>query len=274
MLRSVILKSGSIEKPAVSLAPPHTSREAVIGVIPIADKYDASGKAVGDLPPDYRTHNSIFDGHRVRLTAAAGEVVGFELLLRSRQGKRDEKVSVKVQLDEVAPRIDLHQAVYVPTKAEAGGRLIPDPLLPMPDYISLESDADRSVVADLYIPFDAVPGLRTGKITISDGRVVPLEIQVLKFALPRQATFFCEMNGYGLPDHVNEYYALQQVAYDHRVHANILHYSDPAARDQGRVISICDFVPGGGWTIRNTTALNRVPRQDTGTILWKPRAVH
>ncbi len=125
------------------------------------------------------------------LTAAAGEVVGFQLLLR---GDEDEKVSVKVQLDEPEPRIDLHQAVYVP----ANGRLIPDPLLPMPDSISLKPDTDHCVVADIYIPFDASPGLRQGKITVSDGRVVPLVIKVLPFALPRQATFFCEMNGYGL----------------------------------------------------------------------------
>lgn len=234
VLRSVILKSGSIQKPEVSFAPPHTTPLADLSVIPITDKYDASGNAVGDLPPDYRTHNAIFDGHTVRLTAAAGEVVGFQLLLRSHQGKRDEKVSVQVALEEVKPRIDLYQAVYVPAKANAGGRLIPDPLLPMPESISLEPDADRSVVADIYVPFDAVAGVRKGEITISDGRVVPLEIKVLPFALPRQATFFCEMNGYGLPEHVNEYYALQQIAYDHRVHANILHYSHNTAAPGSR----------------------------------------
>ena len=172
VLRSVILKSNAIERPAMSIVPQHKSPVAGLSVIPITDKYDVSGNAVGDLPPDYRTHNSIFDGHTVRLTAAAGEVVGFQLLLRSHQ-KKHEKVSVNVQLDELTSRIDLHQAVYVPTKAEAGGRLIPDPLLPMPDSILLESDADRSIVADIYIPFDAVAGLRTGKITISDGRIVP-----------------------------------------------------------------------------------------------------
>lgn len=198
VLRSVILKSGSIENPAVSFVPPQASPIAGLSVIPIADKYDASGNAVGDLPPDYRTHNSIFDGHRVRLTTAAGEVVGFQLLLRSHYGKGNDKVSVRVQLDKMEPRIDLHQAVYVPAKAEAGGRLIPDPLQPLPGSISLEPDVDRCVIADVYIPFDAEPGVRTGKITISDGRVVPLKIKVLPFALPRQATFFCEMNGYGL----------------------------------------------------------------------------
>ncbi len=131
-------------------------------------------------------------------------------------------------------RIDLYQAVYVSAKTKAGERFVPDPLLPMPESLSLEPDVDRSIVADLYIPFDASPGVRQGKITISDGRVLPLEIKVLPFAIPRKATFFCEMNGYGLPDHVNEYYALQRIAYDHRVHSNILHYSHHTAAPGSR----------------------------------------
>ena len=227
VLRSVILKSGAIDKPTVTFAPRHSSPMVGLSVIPVTDKFDASGQAVGELPKNYRTHNAIFDGRQVQLTAAAGEVVGFQLLLRGEEGKN---VSVKVQLDEPEPRIELHRAVYVPAK----GRLIPDPLLPMPDTISLKPDIDQSVVADIYIPFDASAGIQSGKITISDGRVVPLAIKVLPFALPREATFLCEMNGYGLPDHVNEFYALQQIAYDHRVHANILHYSHNTAAPESR----------------------------------------
>jgi hypothetical protein len=37
------------------------------------------------------------------------------------------------------------------------------------------------------------------------------------------------MNSYGLPDKVDDYYALQQIAYDHRVHCNIMHYSHNTA---------------------------------------------
>ncbi len=77
VMRSVILKSSSIEKPTVSFASAHPSPISDLGVIPVADKYDSTGKAVGELPSDYRTHNAIFDGQRVRLTAAGGEVVGF-----------------------------------------------------------------------------------------------------------------------------------------------------------------------------------------------------
>lgn len=226
-VRSVIRKSDSILKPKISFAPKSSSPIAGLSVISVTDKLDSTGKAIGNLPGNYRTHNAIFNGRRVQLTAAAGEVVGFQLLLR---GSTNKKVSVKVQLDKPETRVDLHQALYVPEK----GRLIPDPLLPLPDSFQLKPNTDQVIIADIYIPFDATPGLRRGKITVSDGRVVPLLIKVLPFALPRQATFFCEMNSYGLPDHVNQYYALQQIAYDHRVHANILHYSHHTAAPGAR----------------------------------------
>ena len=219
-ISSKIYENGPIEKPSVSILPATGPAIANLAVIPLSDKYDVSGKAVGDLPNDYRTHNSLYDGRAVHLTAAAGEVVGFQVLLKGK-----DQVSVKVKLDDAKFRVDLYQALYVPTN----GRNIPDPLVSMPHSIPLSSDADQDVVVDIFIPFDSPPGLHNGSIKISDGRAIPIELQVLPFALPKLATFFCEMNGYGLPDHVNGYYALQQVAYDHRVHANILHYSHNTA---------------------------------------------
>jgi hypothetical protein len=208
------------EKPGVSISPASKLAIANLSVIPLTDKYDETGKAVGALPQNYRTHNSIYDGQVVRLSAAAGEVVGFQVLLRGK-----DQVSVQAKLDDEKFRIHMYQAVYVP----ANGRRIPDPLLPMPKTTQLRLDADHSVVVDAFIPFDTKPGIQKGSITITDGRTVPIELQVLPFALPKSVTFACEMNGYGLPDHVDDYFALQQVAYDHRVHANILHYSHNTA---------------------------------------------
>ena len=196
-----------------------------ISVIPITDKYDEQGQPVGSLPADYGVHNSLFDGQRVRLTAAAGEVLGFQLRLRGR-----DSVSVACHLENVAWRTDLFQAIYV----NADGRQLPDPLLPLPATIPLAADRDTAIFTDLYVPFEAAAGVYSGQISISDGRQLPLEVTVLPLQLPRRASFFCEMNSYGLPDHVDDYYALQQVAYDHRVHANILHYSHHTAAKGAR----------------------------------------
>ncbi len=236
VLRAELPESGQIAPPKVNIAAVAPKPIANICVIPLTDKYDAASQPIGDLPAGYATHNVIYNGHRVRLIAAAGEVVGFQMLLR---GQGD--VVLKVSFDDPKTRIDLLQGIYVP----AQGRMVPDPLLPLPKTLTLRPDSDQVVIADLYIPFDATSGIRTGTITISDGRVVPLEVEVLPFALPRQATFFCEMNSYGLPDHVNEYYALQRVAYDHRVHANILHYSHNSAAPGARKSNLDMRLPSG-----------------------------
>lgn len=220
MIKAVIEKSSQLPKPqiATTASPAATLRD--VAVIPVTDKYDAEGKSVGETPNGYRTQNTIFNGQRIRLMAAAGEVVGFQLLLKG-QGT----ASVKVGINKLNARIDLHQAIYVP----ANGKMIPDPLIKMPEQVTLTTDQDTVVLADIFVPFDAKAGSYAGNVAISDGRVVPLELVVLPFAIPKQASFVCEMNGYGLPDHVKDYRELQQVAYDHRVHSNILHYSHNTA---------------------------------------------
>ena len=218
-----IIKSPGISfTPQVSIPPKRPVLHPGLSVIPVTDKFDSSGRSVGMLADDYRDHNPVFDGQRVRLVAAAGEVVSFQLLLKK---DREAKASVSVELDDSQIRVDLLQAVYVPSQ----GREIPDPLLPMPQSIDLHVDKDQAIVADLFIPFKSAPGVKRGTIKISDGRNLPLEIVVLPFSLPRKATFFCEMNSYGMPDKVDDYYALQQIAYDHRVHCNIMHYSHNTA---------------------------------------------
>ncbi len=212
------------KEPLVELAKPGL-RPAVraldgLGVIPTTDAYDRAGQPVGDLPADYRTHNALYDGQQISLTAAAGEVVGFQVLARG-----EGNVGVRCRLDDLGWRADLFQAVYVPV----GSRLVPDPLLPLAATIPLTRDADQAVVIDIYVPFDAAAGTYPGRVELSDGREIPLALEVLPLRLPKKASFLCEMNSYGLPDRVDDFYALQQVAYDHRVHANILHYSHHTA---------------------------------------------
>lgn len=223
--QATLIHVASIGRPSAALSSARKTPIPNLGVIPLSDKYDKAGKPVGELPADYRTHNLIFDGQSIQLVGAAGEVIGFQLLLR---GQGD--VSLEAKLEGPPTRIDLQQAIYVP----ANGRLIPDPLLPLSGKLPLQADFDQAIFVDIYLPFDSQPGERQGSIKISDGRVVPLRVKVLPFALPKRATFLCEMNSYGLPDHVDDFYALQQVAYDHRVHANILHYSHHTAAPGAR----------------------------------------
>ncbi|MEI7700055.1 MAG: hypothetical protein WCK86_09675 [Planctomycetia bacterium] len=223
ILRDTVFRTTAFSEREIPVAPVQKTLQG-ISVIPVTDKYDADGKPVGDLAENYRNRNTLFDGQQVQLIAAAGEVVGIQLLLRGASSS-----TLNLAFDQHL-RTELWQGVYVP----AGDRSIVDPLLPLTQPIALQPDSDAVIIADIFVPFDAPSGVRKGVLTISDGRRIPIALTVLPFALPRQATFFCEMNGYGLPDHVNDYYQLQQIAYDHRVHSNILHYSHNTAAPGSR----------------------------------------
>ncbi|MCA9066210.1 MAG: hypothetical protein KDA96_24250, partial [Planctomycetaceae bacterium] len=220
--------------------PPFQPRESwsnsQVSVIPVTDKYDEAGRAVGSLPTNYRSFNSIYDGRRIRLLAAAGEVVGFQTLLRG-----NGRVRLELSFQDISPGLAHWQSVYVP----AGNRRIPDPLLPLPELLTLSPDQDTSVITDIAVPFDAKAGVYSGMLTISDGRKVDVILTVLPFSIPRSATFLCEMNGYGLPDDVTEYQRLQQIAYDHRTHVNILHYSHHTAAAGARKTNLDMRLPTG-----------------------------
>lgn len=211
--------------PLVSVAQPQD-----LAVIPVLDKFDRDGKPIGALSEDYRWRNSIFDGREVRLTAAAGEVTSFQLLLRG-----DNEVGVQLKWAEAgndisSPRVDW----FVANDVQSDGRWIPDPLVPMPTRVPLAPHHYTVLVADIYVPFDRVAGESIASLKISDGREIPVRLEVLPFALPRTATFHCDMNSYGLPDQVQQYYDLQRVAYDHRVSCNVLHYGHHTAAPGAR----------------------------------------
>jgi hypothetical protein len=201
--------------------------------MPVADRYDASGRPIGGLPEGYRAGNAVFDGRTIRLTAAKGEVVGFQVLAKG-QG------TVEARCEMPGMRTDVFRALYVQGE---GGRM-PDPLLPA-GRVRLSPAEATPIVVDVYVPFDAPAGLATGEFRLSDGRSLPVRLAVRDFALPRRASFLCEMNSYGLPNHVDTFYRLQEVAYDHRVHCNILHYAHRTAAPGARKCNMDMVLPGG-----------------------------
>jgi len=206
----------AIEFPSVPAVPAAAKAAGNLAVIPLEDKYDAAGKAVGNLPADYLVRNPVFDGQAVRLAAARGEVVGFQALV-----KGSGKVSVKCDLPGL--RTEVYRAVYV--QAEKGRR-VPDPLAPIAadEEIALSADEATPVCVYVFVPFDFKERAVEGALALSDGRKVSVRIAVRRFEIPREASFLCEMNGYGLPDKASEFYRLQEIAYDHRAHVNLLAY--------------------------------------------------
>jgi hypothetical protein len=262
--------------PSGSPFPVPGSRLDSVAVIPLEDKYDAAGKPVGDLPPDYQARNEVFDGRTIRLAAARGEVVGFQALIKAVPGREQASSRaeprapstagqagratpdpapscspfpvpgsrlVSVACDLPGLRVDAFRAVYVQGE---GGRRIPDPLVPLAptEEIALSADEATPVCVDVYVPFDFREREVRGALKLSDGRTLPIHLAVRPFALPREASFACEMNGYGLPDKTSQFYRLQEIAYDHRVHANILAYGHSSTAPGSRKSNV-DMVMDG-----------------------------
>ena len=205
----------------------------IYGIIPLEDKYEASGKPVGELPSDYLTRNEVFDGETIHLAAARGEVVGFQALI-----KGTGNLTVKCEMPEI--RTEMYEAIYVDTPK---GK-IPDPLIPLRE-LTLSDARPVPVCTDLYVPFEFSKKEVKGTLSLSNGMKIPVELKIRDFALPREAGFTCEMNSYGLPDSVKAFYRLQEVAYDHRVHCNILQYPHSSAAPDARKCNMDMRMPNG-----------------------------
>lgn len=232
--RMTVPRRRDLPHPVVRPIRGQSGSTAGLVAIPQEDRYDAAGQPVGALPSDYRQRNGVFDGRTVALKAARGEVVGFQALVRG-----TGSVSFQCRLPGV--RTDMYRAVYVTTQ---NGRKVPDPLVPATSA-NLSPDRDVAIVVDLFVPFEFAGREHSGWFTVSDGRKLPVHLTIRDFAIPKKASFLCEMNSYGLPNTVDEFYRLQETAYDHRVHCNILHYSHRTAAPGARKCNM-DMVMASG----------------------------
>ncbi len=220
--------------PKVAPCPARHRLPEATPILPLEDRLDAKGQPIGNLPPGWLDSNEATgaDGS-VSLSAARGEVVGFQVLLRG-----EGVVIPKCEIP--GARVDLHRALFVESDA---GR-IPDPLVPA-ESIRLSPDEPVPLVADIYVPFDTPSKDLRGTLSISAGHEIPVKVHIREFALPRRASFLCEMNSYGMPDQVSEFYALQRVAYDHRTHCNLLHYGHGSAAPGARKCNLDMRLPDG-----------------------------
>ncbi len=232
-IRTTVPKPKPVRFPQIWDLPKASHADMNFSVIPAFDKYDVNGKPVGNLPAGYGHRNAVCIGNGVQLAAARGEVVGFQLLLKGNG-------NVKLRCDMPGIRTEMFRALYVDSKA---GR-IPDPLVPFKE-LTLSRDVATPVVVDVYVPFDFKQNSVNGTLKISDGREIPIRLKVRKFEIPREASFLCEMNGYGMPNSVGEFYRLQEVAYDHRVHCNLLSYGHTSTAPGVRKCRMDLLMPNG-----------------------------
>ncbi len=224
--------ANSVPRPSIPELPPAGNVPKGLFVVPLLDKYHPDGKPVGTLKDSYKHRNAVFADGRIQLRAAPGETVGFMLYVKGRG-----KVELRCQVEQMP--LSLWQAQYVRSKAG----LIPDPLVPL-GTLKLNPERYTPIAVDIQVPQDARADSR-GAIKLSDGRSIPIELRLRRFSLPAKASFLCEMNSYGVPNAVAEYNRLQQIAYQHRAHVNILHYSHNTAAAGARKCNLDMILPTG-----------------------------
>ena len=194
-----------------------------IGIIPLEDKYDAQGNPVGKLPESYRFHNAVYDGKTIRLSGAKGEIIGFQVLIPI------DKIQGGIICNFPKIKTECYQIQYVKGK---NGKQIPEIINPKQGQQKQGKYIAYGV--DIYIPFKFNSKQVKGNIELSNGIKIPMELRIRNFSLPRKASFLCEMNSYGVPNKLSQFYKLQELAYKNRVHVNILHYGHSSAASGAR----------------------------------------
>jgi hypothetical protein len=199
---------------------------AEVGVIDELDKVQPETGAM--VPPQAETYlaaNHLWDAarRRVRLHAARGEFVGFQVLINGDVGP--------VQPTLIFPdtRFPTTFGRYQAVVSKVG---------PMPDpIVSLDERRVKSprecLHAELYVPTDARTGAHHGTLTLvagSQSLSIDVELTVWDFTLPDFLSFIPEMNCYGLPRDEREFYRL---AHRHRTVLNRLPYSQNGSMAEG-----------------------------------------
>ena len=264
------VKAGPEIPPGVGFARPDEGKLTLFAVPDMVKIDPVSGAVLRDgekyeLQPNYLRKNSISDGMgRAYVTAAANEVVAFQLILAKKAaGLTNVRVSVgdltgaggkKIAAD---PNIQAFRLWYVSAGASARGRPsnwygtaclpLKKPFdesfsLPAADN-KVPAQAYQSVWVDVYVPRGTAAGSYPGRITVTADELTapaerPLLVKVLPLSLPDEFTWVMELNRYhsmagwaGVDSRRNPAQGLEttldfyRLAHQHRSIVNALPYS-------------------------------------------------
>ncbi|QTA93882.1 glycoside hydrolase domain-containing protein [Desulfonema magnum] len=212
-----------------------------VAVVDLLDKIDPkTGKMIPAQKKGYKGGNHLFSAKekRIRLYAARNETVAFQLSLEGNA----EDISVRYAFDQYPTlRPKLYQFAYVNVLSKQGKTIsvLPDPLVPLKletgnwkletgnSNPQFQVSSFKSQLCELYVPHEASPGRKLGKVIISAGQErleLDVDLTVWNFTLPNKLSFVPEMNAYGTvsPYKGYEYYRL---AHEHCTCVNRLPYA-------------------------------------------------
>lgn len=188
--------------------------------------------------------NWIFDGDTVKLKAARGEYISFQLVISNNNGVQLNGIQVEMSpfkrnnlLLDVPPELFLEWSVEIKTtstgypKATLGNGWYPDALIPfkyiqqdsakvkgrwvypftLPDFNNrIDEQKSQIIWVDQYIPFErekAQPGRYTSMVSVTIEGVVqqiPVEIDVWNFAIPKENKFKASLQQEGFLSGMDE----------------------------------------------------------------------
>lgn len=179
--------------------------------------------------PDLFKSNMIYDGNKVRLFAARGEYISFQLVISKSDGRTFDNMQIQMQEFKspdnqinIKPELFLEWAVEIKTpstgypKASLGKGWYPDALVPfsyiqddsskvqgrwiyplmLPDFNNrIDNQKSMIIWIDQFIPFnqaEAKPGEYHTKLSITTNRQtreIPIDLTVWDFAIPNENRF-------------------------------------------------------------------------------------
>ena len=186
------------------------------------------------------SRNWIYDGSKVKLSAARGEYVSFQVLLTNRSASPLKGIGIgmssfKMDTAEwnIKPELFLEWSVEVKTpstgypRATLGSGWYPDALIPMqyiqqtavsgngwvyplqlPDFNNrIDKQLSQIFWVDQYVPLDALPGKYTAEVNVSIDSIIkkiPVEITVWNFSVPNENNLKASLQHEGFASSMNE----------------------------------------------------------------------
>ncbi len=214
--------------PLAAGEPPELAGSILFVADPLDKVAPEDGRTIPPRPTAYRRANHLWSGaeRKVRLFAARNEFVEFQVVLDP--WPADLSASLRFEDPVTGKELRVGLWRYLPVPSELGP--LPDPLEPLAAGIgavpSGPPGAAGSLLVEVYVPHEARPGMRRGRLALrSAGEVVDLEVELLiwGFTLPDHLSFVPQMNAYRLPPPAEMAY--YRLAHEHRTCLNRLPYS-------------------------------------------------
>ncbi len=194
--------------------------------------HPAGGQVLYEKIPNIRAKNAVWDGASgtVRLAAAKGEIISFQLAVEGRARNVSIVISA-LQGPATIPQtgVRLWRNWYVNGQSEYALPWPGSVDCPMPDN-KIKAQRLQAVTVDCHIPLKTKAGDYAGRITLKSGAarvVLPLRVKVYDVAIPATVFFNPELNCYGGPGKAGsaQFKDSYRIAHYHRCTINRVPYS-------------------------------------------------